>query len=59
MFDCELDPEPDLARASSLDCRQDAIEWIDLSITESRLYPKVLLERLRNGHAEIYWGDVN
>jgi 8-oxo-dGTP diphosphatase len=59
MFDCELDSEPDIKGATQLDNRQDGFEWIDLSDTEHRVFPKVLLERLRDGNTDIYWGDVN
>ena len=59
MFECELESEPDMTKAGNPDDRQDGIEWISLSNTGTRVYPKVLTERLRNGNAGVYWGDVN
>lgn len=59
MFECELIGEPNLNEATNLDDTQDGIEWISLHDLTNRVYPKILLERLRNEYMEIYWGDIN
>lgn len=60
MFACSLTSPPDRRKASHLDDGQDGIAWIAIpDNTVDRVYPKVLLQRLAAGYAEVYWGDVN
>ncbi len=59
MFECELIEEENIENATNLDEGQEGIEWIDISNSNNRVYPKVLLERLNNKYEEIYWGDIN
>ncbi|HQF61553.1 MAG TPA: NUDIX domain-containing protein [Anaerolineaceae bacterium] len=59
MFECTLCAEPDPQKASHCDEGQDGIEWVSLDSQTHRVYPKVLLERIRQGYAEVYWGDIN
>lgn len=60
MFECQLVARPDLALATQLDEGQDGLEWVELRPTGNpRVYPKVLVERLATGYAELYWGDIN
>ncbi|HNT55141.1 MAG TPA: NUDIX domain-containing protein [Anaerolineaceae bacterium] len=59
MFECLLLADPDPQQASHYDEGQDGIEWVSLDSQTHRVYPKVLLERIRQGYAEVYWGDIN
>jgi len=60
MFECSLLEEPDIEKAHHLDEGQDGITWVDISGNgKPRVYPKVLVDRLRDGYQEVYWGDVN
>jgi ADP-ribose pyrophosphatase YjhB (NUDIX family) len=60
MFECMLLTQPDETKANHIDDGQNGIQWIEISNPESyRVYPKVLMERLRSNYPEIYWGDVN
>lgn len=60
MFECELASNPDERLAANLDEGQDGIQWINILSPESqRVYPKVLVERLRNEYSDVYWGDIN
>jgi len=60
MFECELLGAPDSALASHVDEGQDGIAWVPLvGAGSERIYPRVLPGRLRDGCAELYWGDVN
>ena len=60
MFNCTLLEEPNSNNATHLDDGQNGIEWISiLGEPEPRLYPKILIGRLKTNYEEIYWGDVN
>jgi ADP-ribose pyrophosphatase YjhB (NUDIX family) len=60
MFECNLLEAPNIDKAKHLDEKQNGFEWIDLNGSKtSRVYPKVLIDRLRNKFEEIYWGDIN
>lgn len=60
MFECRLLEEPDPKAATHVDAGQEGVEWIDLgNQAGARVYPKVLVERLRTGYRDLYWGDIN
>ncbi|MFH2039144.1 MAG: NUDIX domain-containing protein [Chloroflexota bacterium] len=59
MFECELTEEPNLEYATNLDEGQEGIEWVEITRSNNRVYPKVLIERLYEKYEEIYWGDIN
>ena len=60
MFECELISEPNIDTANNIDDGQNGIEWIDIRRSnEYRVYPKILLERIKNNEKNIYWGDIN
>ena len=60
MFECELISEPNQDIANNIDAGQNGIEWVDTSKSnEYRVYPKILLERIKNNEKNIYWGDIN
>ncbi len=60
MFECNLLDEPNIQRANHQDEGQNGIEWVDISGNpEPRVYPKVLIGRLKSDYKELYWGDVN
>lgn len=59
MFACELLEEPNLKKATHCDEGQKGIEWVEITCSNIRVYPKVLIERLYTNYEELYWGDVN
>lgn len=60
MFDCELLNEPNMNNAIVMDKNQTGFEWIDLNDrNKKRVYPKVLIDRIKSNYQEIYWGDIN
>jgi ADP-ribose pyrophosphatase YjhB (NUDIX family) len=59
MFECELLEEPNMGNATNFDEGQEGIEWVEITNSNDRVYPKVLIERLKNKYEEIYWGDIN
>ena len=60
MFECELISEPNTNNANNIDDGQNGIEWVDINNSnEYRVYPKILLARIKNKENNIYWGDIN
>ena len=60
MFECKLITSPDKSKANHLDDGQNGIEWVKLDCHEEyRVYPKILVERIKSAYPEIYWGDIN
>jgi ADP-ribose pyrophosphatase YjhB (NUDIX family) len=59
MFVCDLVEEPNLENATHFDEGQEGIEWVEITNSNNRVYPKVLIERLNIKYEEIYWGDIN
>jgi len=60
MFECKLLEEPDHRKACHQDEGQNGIEWVEITAEpEPRVYPKVLIGRLKSEYQEIYWGDIN
>lgn len=60
MFRCNLLSQPNEEKATNIDDGQNGIAWISIMDEKNnRVYPKVLVERLRSGYKEVYWGDIN
>lgn len=60
LFECDLLGQPNSRNAIHPDDGQDGLEWIAIAGPSAyRVYPKVLMERLRSGYGEVYWGDIN
>jgi len=59
MFECELIEELNIENATHFDKGQEGIEWVEITNSNDRVYPKVLIERLKNKYEELYWGDIN
>lgn len=60
MFECTLISSPDKSKANHIDDGQNGIEWIEIDESmRHRVYPKVLVERIKCQYPEVYWGDIN
>ncbi len=59
MFECDLIEQPNMDKATHLDEGQEGFRWVEITKSNKRVYPKVLIERLYDKYDDVYWGDIN